>query len=140
MRNVFNNKNNKEMVFSFFHECGTKNKVYYTMRNRVSDRGSDPPLRLCCEFGHEVVGNLDLLEFFLDFFTEFKTNHLSHSDKSSGDRLKGAIETWNWKESTLIMGRGSRGGEGGPHEFRKSINSCGRAFFTIPCLCVKPLS
>ena len=97
-----------------------------------------------------MVGNLDLLEFFLDFFTEFKTNHLSHSDKSSGDRLekldqvdsliKGAIETWNWKESTLIMGRGSRGGEGGPHEFRKSINSCGRAFFTIPCLCVKPLS
>ena len=56
---------------------------------------------------------LNLLEFFLDFFTEFKTNHLSHSDKSSGDRLKGAIETWNWKESTLIMERGSRGGGAG---------------------------
>ena len=53
-----------------------------------------------------MVGNLDLLDFFLDFFTELKTNHRSLSvHKSSGDRLekldqidsliKGAIENWN---------------------------------------------
>ena len=98
----------KKWFFRFFTSVGQRIKCT-TLRGIESQifafRGSDPPLRLCCEFGHEVVGNLDLLEFFLDFFTEFKTNHLSHSDKSSGDRLKGAIETWNWKESTLIMGR-----------------------------------
>ena len=69
-------------------------------------RGSDPRLRLCCEFGHEVVRNLDFLDFILDFFTEFKTNHLSHSVyKSSADGLekldhvdgliKDATENWN---------------------------------------------
>ena len=53
-----------------------------------------------------MVGNLDFLDFFPDFFTEFKTYHLSHSvHKSSGDRLekldqvegliKEAIENWN---------------------------------------------
>ena len=53
-----------------------------------------------------MVGNLDFLDFFSDFFTEFKTYHLSHSvHKSSGDRLekldqvegliKEAIENWN---------------------------------------------
>ena len=53
-----------------------------------------------------MVGNLDFLDFFPDFFTEFKTYHLSHSvHKSSGDRLeklnqvecliKDATEDWN---------------------------------------------
>ena len=53
-----------------------------------------------------MVGNLDFLDFFLDFFTKFKTYHLYHPvHKSSGDRLekfdliegffKDAIENWH---------------------------------------------
>ena len=52
----------------------------WRMRNRVSDicipRLRSTTERLCIEFGHEVVGNLDFLYFFIDFFTEFKTYHL----------------------------------------------------------------
>ena len=105
-RNVFNNNNNREIVFRFVTR--TKKQVYYTMRNRVSDicQGSDPPLRLCDQLGHEVVGNLDFLHFFLDFFTEFRSFLHSHSvHESSGDRLekldqvegliKDAVENWS---------------------------------------------
>ena len=59
-------------------------------------RGLDPPLRLCVEFGHKVVGNLDFLYFFIDFFAEFKTYHLlilfinpQETDLKSSNRLKG---------------------------------------------------
>ena len=109
LRNLFNTKNNREIGFSFCYECGARNKWTspWAIESQIfAFRGSDPPLRLCGEFGHEVVGNLHFLDFFLDFFTEFKTYHLSYSvHKSSGDRLekldrvegffKDAIVNWN---------------------------------------------
>ena len=69
-------------------------------------QGLDPPLRLCVELGHEVVGKLDFLHFFLYFFTEFRSFLHSHSvHESSGDRLekldqvegliKDAAENWS---------------------------------------------
>ena len=106
-RNVFYNNNNREIVFRFVTR--TKKQVYYTMRIEsqiFAFRGSAPPLRLCVELGHEVVGNLDFLHFFLDFFTEFRSFLHSHSvHESSGDRLekhdqvegliKDAVENWS---------------------------------------------
>ena len=71
LRNVYNNKNNREIFFRFAFCI-------------FAFRGLDPPLRLCVELGHGVVRNLDskLIIFLILFINPQET------DLKSSTRLK----------------------------------------------------
>lgn len=80
--------NNREIVFSFCHECGTRKQVYYTTRSRVSDvcilrlRSSTETLRWASPWSGWTLK-------FLRFLYRVQNLSFCHSvHKSSGDSLE----------------------------------------------------
>ena len=76
--NLFNNKNKRETIF-VLSRVWDKERSVLPHKESVSKifalQGSDPPQRLCVELGHEVIGDLDFLNFLSRFL--YRVQNLS---------------------------------------------------------------